>query len=230
MQRSSQTVIYNLTRFFALPFFRILFFLLTRCRVTGQDNVPPDGPLLIVANHLSSADQYLLYFTVKRKMMFMAKEELFRSPAVRILARSFGAFPVYRQGIDRKALSEAYQVLDNGFVLAMFPEGARSKQAQLQPAMPGSALIALDKNVPILPVAITGTEARQRGMLWIVFHRPRVAVNIGPPFKLPVTNQTPTKKRLAELADLIMEHIARLLPPEYRGYYSTKAKTRPSGT
>ena len=227
MQRFSQTFIYHLTRVFALPFFRILFRLLTRYRVTGQDNVPPDGPLLIVANHLSSADQYLLYFTIKRKMMFMAKEELFRSPAVRTLARCFGAFPVYREGIYRKALSEAYWVLDNGFALVMFPEGARSMQAQLQRAMAGSALIALDKNVPILPVGITGMEARWKGILWSVFHRPRVAVNIGRPFNLPVTHQTPTKKGLTELADLIMEHIARLLPPKYRGYYSTKAKIRP---
>lgn len=226
MQRSPQTFIYHLTRFFALPFFRILFLLFTRYRVTGQDNVPPDGPLLIVANHLSSADQYLLYFTIKRKMMFMAKEELFRSPLIGILARGFGAFPVYREGIDRKTLSEAYRALDNGFALAMFPEGARSKTAQLRPAMPGSALIALDKNVPILPVGIAGVEAREKGLLWSLFHRPRVAVNIGRPFTLPVTHQTPTKKKLAELADLIMEHIARLLPPEYRGYYATKAKIR----
>jgi 1-acyl-sn-glycerol-3-phosphate acyltransferase len=153
-------------------------------------------------------------------MMFMAKEELFRSPTLRILARSFGAFPVYRRGINRKALSEAYRVLDNGLALAMFPEGARSKRAQLQCAMPGSALIALDKKVPILPVAITGMEAKRKGMLWVFLHRPRVAINIGPPFKLPVVNQPLTKKRLAELADLIMEHIARLLPSEYRGYYS----------
>ncbi len=230
MQRSPQNIIYHLTRVFALPFFRILFFLLTRYRVSGQDNVPPDGPLLIVANHISSADQYLLYFTIKRKMMFMAKEEIFRSPAIRILARGFGAFPVYREGIDRKALSEAYRILHNGFALVMFPEGARSKQAQLQRAMPGSALIALDKKVPILPIGITGMEARWKGILWSVFHRPRVEVNIGRPFNLPVTYKTPTKERLAELADLIMEHIARLLPPEYRGNYSTKAKIRLNGT
>lgn len=224
MQRSSQIFIYHLTRLFAWPFFRILFLVFTRCRVSGQDNVPPDGPLLIVANHLSSADQYLLYSTIKRKMMFMAKEELFRSPPIRILARGFGAFPVYREGIDRKTLSEAYRALDNGFALAMFPEGARSKTAQLRKAMPGSALIALDKNLTILPVGITGVEAREKGLLWSLFHRPQVVVNIGRPFTLPVTHQTATKKKLAELADLIMEHIAQLLPPEYRGHYATKAK------
>lgn len=225
MQRASQTFVYHLTRFLALPLFRILFLVFTRCRVAGQDNVPPDGPLLIVANHLSSADQYLLYITIKRKMMFMAKEEIFRSLPIRLLARGFGAFPVYSKGIDRKTLSEAYRALDNGFALAMFPEGARSHTAQLRKAMSGSALIALDKNLTILPVGITGVEAREKGLLWSLLHRPQVAVNIGCPFTLPVTHQKATKKKLAELADQIMEHIAQLLPPEYRGHYATK----PSG-
>ena len=224
MQRASQTFIYHLTRFFAWPLFKVLFLIFTRCRVTGQQNVPSDGPLLIAANHLSSADQYLLYLAIKRKMMFMAKEELFRSLPIRLLARGFGAFPVYGEGIDRKTLSEAYRALDNGFALAMFPEGARSKTAQLRPAMPGSALIALDKNLPILPVGITGVEVREKGLLWSLRHRPQVAVNIGRPFTLPVTTQTAPKKQLTELADLIMEHIARLLPPEYRGHYTKKAK------
>ena len=224
MQRHPPNFSYHLTRFIALPLFRILFFLLIRCRVTGQNNVPPDGPLLIVTNHLSNADQYLLYFTIKRKMMFMAKEELFRSPLIRVLVRGFGAFPIYGEGIDRRTLSEAYRVLDKGFALAMFPEGARSRQAQLRRARPGSAMIALDKNLPILPVGIAGIEARWNGILWSVFHRPRITVNIGPTFTLPATHQTPTKKKLVELSDLIMEHIARLLPPEYRGYYATKAQ------
>jgi 1-acyl-sn-glycerol-3-phosphate acyltransferase len=165
-----------------------------------------------------------MYITIKRKMMFMAKEELFRSPPIRLLARGFGAFPVYGEGIDRKTLSEAYRALDNGFALVMFPEGARSKTAQLRKAMPGSALIALDKNLTILPVGITGVEAREKGLLWSLWHQPRIAVNIGRPFTLPITHKTATKKKLTELADLIMEHIARLLPPEYMGYYATKAK------
>lgn len=232
MQRSRQNFVYHLVRFCALPFFRILFFVLTRYQVSGQDNVPRNGPLLIVANHLSSADQYLLYFNIKRKMMFMAKEEIFHSLPIRILARSFGAFPVYRRGINRKTLSEAYQALDNGFALVMFPEGARSKTAQLRKAMPGSALIALDKNVTILPVGIIGTEVREKGILWSFFHRPRIKVNIGRPFKLPTVRQKPTKKKLEELADLIMEHIAELLPPKYRGYYAkeeTKNQRASSG-
>jgi 1-acyl-sn-glycerol-3-phosphate acyltransferase len=212
------------TRVFALPFFRVLFSILTRYRVAGQENIPKHGPLLIVANHLSDSDQYLMYFTIKRRMMFMAKEELFRSPVTRVLAMGFGAFPVCQNGVSRKALVEAYRVLDRGLALAMFPEGARSRDARLRRALPGTALIALDKKVPILPVGIIGMEAKWKGIPWAAIHRPRISVNIGRPFYLPDMRHRPTKTELSELADSIMEHVARLLPPEYQGYYAPASK------
>ena len=224
MQRRFQEALYRTTRFFALPFFRVLFSILTRYRVVGQENVPKHGPLLIVANHLSDSDQYLLYFTIKRRMMFMAKEELFRSPVIRVLAMGFGAFPVRQNGVSRKALANAYRILDSGLALAMFPEGARSRDAGLRRALPGTALIALDKKVPILPVGITGMEAKWKGIPWAAIHRPRISVNIGRPFYLPDTRHRPTKAELTGLADSIMEHIARMLPPEYQGYYAPASK------
>jgi 1-acyl-sn-glycerol-3-phosphate acyltransferase len=231
MQRRFQEALYRTTRFFALPFFRFLFSILTRYRVTGQENVPRHGPLLIVANHLSDSDQYLMYFTIKRRMMFMAKEELFRSPGIRALAVAFGAFPVSQNGTSRKALGEAYRVLDRGLALAMFPEGARSRDAGLKRALPGTALIALDKKVPILPVAITGMEAKWNGIPWAAVHRPRIGITIGPPFSLPDITHRPGKAELSRLADSIMEHVARLLPPEYRGYYASASKDeRPDQT
>jgi 1-acyl-sn-glycerol-3-phosphate acyltransferase len=229
MQRRFQEALYLTTRFFALPFFRVLFSILTRYRVTGQENVPKHGPLLIVANHLSDSDQYLMYFTIKRRMRFMAKEELFRSPRIRLLATAFGAFPVSQNGVSRKALGEAYRVLDRGLVLAMFPEGARSRNAKLRRALPGTALIALDKKVPILPVAITGMEAKWNGIPWAAVHRPRVSITIGPTFSLPDIPHRPGKAELSKLADSIMENIARLLPPEYRGYYASPPKNDQEG-
>jgi 1-acyl-sn-glycerol-3-phosphate acyltransferase len=213
-------ILYWTTRFFAFPFFKILFGVLTRYEILGQDNVPQRGPLVIVSNHLSDSDQYLLYIAIKRRLAFMANDELFRSPAVKLLAMGFGAFPVHRNKIDRKAITDAYQVLDKGVALVMFPEGARSRSAQLRPALSGTALIALEKKVPILPVGITGMEAKWKGIPWAAIHRPRVGLNIGRPFSLPEQNRKLTNKRLGVLTDYIMGHIAALLPPEYRGYYA----------
>ena len=208
-------------RWLIFLFSRMMFLLLTRRRVKGIENVPKQGPLLIVSNHLGYADQYLLASSLNRKIIFMAKEELFRSRVIRVLAQAFGAFPVRRGGImDRKALQLSNQVLDDGLALAMFPEGTRSKTAQLQPAFPGSALIALHNGVPILPVAITGIEQANKGLVWGLLHRPEVMVNIGCPFYLPPVNDKLTKAELNKLANCIMEHIAELLPPEYRGYYA----------
>jgi 1-acyl-sn-glycerol-3-phosphate acyltransferase len=111
----------------------------------------------------------------------------------------------------------------------MFPEGARSKNAKLRRALPGTALIALDKKVPILPVAITGMEAKWKGIPWAAVHRPRISVTIGPPFSLPDIAHRPGKAELSRLADSIMEHVARLLPPEYRGYYTSVSKDEREG-
>jgi 1-acyl-sn-glycerol-3-phosphate acyltransferase len=187
---------------------------LTRYEILGQDNVPQRGPLLIVSNHLSDSDQYLIYIAIERRLAFMANDELFRSPVVRILATGFGAFPVHRNKIDRKAIMDAYQVLDKGVALVMFPEGARSRSAKLQLALSGTALIALGKKVPILPVGITGIEAKWKRIPWAAIRRPRVRLNIGRPFPLPEDNRKPTNKKLRVLTDYIMEHIVDLLPPE----------------
>ncbi len=197
---------------------RMLLLLLTRWRVTGIENVPSQGPVLVVANHLNLADPPLLFVSLGRKVVFMAKEELFRSRFIGYFIRGLGAFPVHRGQLDRKALRQADQLLANGMALVTFPEGTRSKNAQLQPAFPGSALIALRSGVPILPVGITGTE-RIKGVAWLL-RRPQVTVNIGHPFHLPPASSKLTKVELAELTNYIMGRIAELLPQEYRGNYA----------
>jgi len=195
---------------------RALFALLTRLEVKGKENIPRQGALLVVANHLNLADPPLLGISLERRMMFMAKEELFRSKLTAYFVSSFGAFPVHRRRLDREAIRQSQQVLADGLALIMFPEATRSKTARLQPAFPGSALIARRSGVPILPVGISGTEG-VKGIGWI-WHRPRITVNIGRPFYLPSSKKL-TKAGLAENTSSIMERIAELLPPKYRGVY-----------
>ncbi len=201
-----------------------MLLLLTRWQVKGGENVPSQGPLLIIANHINFVDPPLLGVSLSRKVAFMAKEELFRSRLSSYLIRRLGAFPVRRGQLDKKALRQAYRLLADGQALAMFPEGSRSRNAQLQPAFPGSALIAARSGVPVLPVGITGTE-KIKGLAWIL-RRPQVTVNIGHPFHLPPASSKSTKVELAELTNFIMGRIAELLPPEYRGIYAGKEITR----
>ncbi len=199
---------------------RMLLLLLAQWRVRGRENMPEQGPLLIVANHINLADPPVLAVSIRRKAMFMAKEELFRSRFSRFFMRGLGAFPVRRGRLDRGALRRAEQLLAQGSALIMFPEGQRSKNAQLQPAFAGSALVAVRSDVPILPVGITGTE-KIKGRAWL-FRRPRITVNIGHPFCLPAVNGKLTRAELAQLTNFMMEHIAELLPPEYRENYVGK--------
>jgi len=202
-----------------------MLLLFTRWQVKGRENIPSKGPVLIIANHINLADPPLLSVSIGRRVIFMAKEELFRSKVVGYLIRNFGAFPVNRRQKDRHALRQANRVLADGMALVMFPEGKRSHNAQLQPAFPGSALIAArNRSVPIIPVGISGTE-KIKGVGWPL-RRIKITVNIGPPFYLPHTNGKLSKVERSQLTTFMMEHIAGLLPLEYRGNYSKKRKLK----
>ena len=196
----------------------MLLLLLTRWQIKGRENMPSQGALLIISNHINIVDSPLLVVSLRRRVIFMAKKELFQSRVIGYFISGFGAFSVHRGHLDKKALYQVHQLLADGQALVMFPEGTRSRNAQLQHAFPGAALIASRSGVPIVPVGITGTE-KIKGLAWML-HRPRITVNIGRLFYLPQVNNKLTKVELAELTNSIMEHIAELLPPQYRGIYT----------
>jgi len=199
---------------------RILLLLSTRRQVRGKENIPSQGPLLVVANHLSLADPPLLNISIEREVKFMAKAKLFRFRVLSAFMRGLGAFPVHRGRPDRKALRQAEQVLAQGSILIVFPEGMRSRHAKLQRSFSGPALIALRSGAPILPVGITGTEKIAKEA-WLL-RRPKITVNIGHPFHLPSVKGRLTSTKLDELTKCIMEHVAELLPVKYQGIYARK--------
>jgi len=210
-------------RFFypgATMLMKILLLSLSHWRVRGKENVPREGPLIVAANHLSLIDPPLLSASIPRRIVFMAKEELFRSPRGSFFVRAFGAFPVRRGRMDREALRQALMVLQEGQVLGMFPEGKRSTNTQLQEAQTGASLIATHSGAPILPVGISGSE--NVSGLGFIFKRPEITVTIGRPFSLPSIQEGQTGRQLGELTALVMERIAEVLPQSYRGGYSDR--------
>ncbi len=102
----------------------------------------------------------------------------------------------------------------------MFPEGKRSKDFRLQQGFPGAALIALQTGVPVVPIALTGTE-NIYNLKWAFFHHPTITVTIGKPFQ-PAAVDKPTREQRNQLCDEMMYKLAELLPPSYRGVYGDK--------
>jgi len=209
--------------YFGRVVIHLLIFPLAGWEVKGRANVPERGPVLVVCNHLHIADPPIVAASLPLKSVFMAKEELFRGRWSRFWVENFGAFSVSRGGADREAIRRAEDWLEKGVSLIMFPEGGRSPNARMQPALPGAALIALHSGVPILPVSITGTEnlkkLKLKTILWCVFHRPKITVTIGLPFQPQTVQGILPKDRRHDLMNDMMGKIAALLPPQYRGAY-----------
>ena len=133
--------------------------LCSRLEVLHADRVPREGPAILVANHLTNADPVLVCACAPRTLRVMAKRELFELPLVGWTLWAFGAFPVRRWSADLGALRAGRNHLRAGRAVLVFPEGTRSESRALQPALPGSAVLALLGGAPVVPVAITGMEA-----------------------------------------------------------------------
>lgn len=200
----------------AVPVVKLWFSSVSRLHVVGQENVPKNGPLIVAANHLSLVDPPLIGGFFPRRIVFMAKDELFSFPSG-LLIRALGAFPARKTKVSVEALRRALGVLDDGQVLGIFPEGKRSFDCEMQKAELGVAFIAHRSGVPIVPVGISGSEAFEYS--GAMFKRPKVTVAIGQPFSFSKSEGRLTREQLTHTADVIMERIGDLLPREYRGVY-----------
>lgn len=184
----------------AIPLFKILF----PYRVVNKNCLPPTGKFIVCSNHISMKDPIFIGITQKRLPHFMAKEELFHNKFVAAVIRKLGAFPVYRGAGDAKAMETAFDVLRQGKVLGIFPEGTRSKDGNLLRPKPGIAIFASQEKAPILPVAIVAKNGKVRP-----FHK--TAIVYGEPIQpeeLGIT--TGSGPELRNASRLIMSRIAAL--------------------
>ncbi len=153
-----------------------------RMEVIGIDNIPEKGGLILASNHVSYLDPVVLGTSIKRKIYFIAKKEVFNNIFSSFILRNLNAFPVNRENIDIFAFKKAISILKEGEVLGIFPEGTRSSNGELQELKLGVLKIAKKAGVPILPVGITGThKIYPQGKKLPVLFKYKIVVNYGVP-------------------------------------------------
>ena len=179
----------------------------------GTENIPERGPFVVVANHASFLDPYMIgYTSLQRQVGFMAKEELFRVPLFGPFIRRCGAFPVKRNSRDMEAVNQFHDFLNSGKPLVVFVEGTRTLDGELQAAKKGSGMLLYNAKVPVIPAYIDGTfHCWPKGKL---LPKPGpICVTYGAPVPLDdLYGEKPEKITYAKIANRVMEHIAKLKP------------------
>jgi 1-acyl-sn-glycerol-3-phosphate acyltransferase len=137
---------------------RVVVRLWWRPRVYGRAFVPETGPVILAPVHRSFADFVFTAVTTERKLFFMAKDSLWKSRFLGWLLLTLGAFPVHRESADREALARAEEVLRQGGLLVLFPEGARQEGTEVQPLLEGAAFLAARTGARIVPVGIGNSD------------------------------------------------------------------------
>ncbi|MEV0250628.1 lysophospholipid acyltransferase family protein [Nocardia sp. NPDC050712] len=136
-----------------------------RPTVEGAENIPSDGPAILAGNHLSFADWLFAPLTSKRRINYLAKAEYFNTPGLKGAFQKWfftttGQYPIDRTGADsaEDALNAARKLLDEGRLVGLYPEGTRSPDGRLYKGKTGLARLALETGVPVIPVAVIGTD------------------------------------------------------------------------
>ena len=194
---------------------------LARLNVSGQANIPAQGGLLLVSNHLSAFDIPVFGVTFERQAVVFIASKHRHNLIIAPIVQGSGCIWVQRGEADRAALKAALGVLKDGLALALAPEGTRSPTHALQPGKTGAAYIATRAGVPILPVVTWGVEQIKSALPRL--RRAEVFVRYGRPFRLP-DDPHARGEALETYTTEIMCRLAALLPEAYRGAYANQPR------
>lgn len=204
---------------------RKLFAVFARLEVEGLSRVPLQGGYILAVNHLGRLDAPLVFATVDREdCTALVADKYKKNPFFSWLVVTVHGIWIHREDADIHALREARAFLQSGGMLGIAPEGTRSQTGALDIAKTGVAYIADKAGVPVIPVAITGTEKAVQSLLH--FRRPRITMRFGEPLRLPPVTRGDRDAVLQRNTDEIMCRIAAMLPPGYRGVYGSHPRLR----
>jgi 1-acyl-sn-glycerol-3-phosphate acyltransferase len=198
---------------------------LTNTQFLGVENIPASGGVLIATNHLSRMDIPVLFMIPNRpEMTALVTTKYLQYPLIRWFIVSANGIWLDRDTADFGAFRSAIQALNAGKALGISPEGTRSKTGLLQEGKSGVALLALRAQVPIVPVAITGTKGSFKKT--ITLQHPSISAEFGPLIPTPVLDRNNREEQLKKLTDEIMCQIAAMLPESTRGFYANHPRLK----
>jgi 1-acyl-sn-glycerol-3-phosphate acyltransferase len=207
-------------RVFAQGLVKLVCKICLKISVEGLENFPKHGPALMVINHLGDADLPALISVLPYTPDALGKIELYDFPILGKLMDYYGIIWLHRGRPDKRAMRAALDGLAEGRVIGIAPEGRYSLTGALEEGTGGAAFLAYKSGVPVLPIAITGTENEKVYGNMKKLRRTAVQVKVGKMFSL--NEQVSAKKEaVPEGTRLIMRALADLLPEEYRGAYSS---------
>jgi 1-acyl-sn-glycerol-3-phosphate acyltransferase len=200
--------------------------------VEGAENLPESGGAILASNHLSFSDSFFLPLMVQRRVTFLAKSEYFTTPGLkgalsRIFFSGIGQVPVDRDDKDaaRGALTAGVRILKEGKLLGIYPEGTRSPDGRLYKGKTGVARMALEAQVPVIPVAMVNTDKLQPTGRRMPRLRPRPGIKFGKPLDFS-RYEGLAGDRFVErsMTDEIMYELMQLSGQEYVDLYAAKVK------
>jgi 1-acyl-sn-glycerol-3-phosphate acyltransferase len=190
--------------------------------VSGVENIPPGGPLVVYFNHVNLSDPVLVCAALPRALIPLSKEENMRIPILGAIARGYGSIPVRRGELDTRAFRQSLAVLQQGGVLLVAPEGTRSGDGRLQSAKDGFTIMALGGGGTPIPVAVIGQE-RFRSRLRRL-RKTRITIRVGHPFRFIGTEGARNRRGdISAMTTDAMRELAVLLPAPNRGAYAEGA-------
>jgi 1-acyl-sn-glycerol-3-phosphate acyltransferase len=193
----------------------------TICRIDVNElkQVPRNGPLILIGNHINFLEApVILPHLNNPNVTGLVKRETWKNPLFNFLFNQWGGIPIDRGVVDREAFRRSLEALEQGKILAVSPEGTRSKTGLLLQAKPGVTALVLRSQAPLLPVAFYGYENFWENLKRL--RRTDFHIRVGRPFRIRFEEGSPDKESRQLIADEIMYKIAELLPEQYRGYYS----------
>lgn len=191
-------------------------------RVEGAENVPASGPSILMINHIAFIDSIVVMHVLKRNIVPLAKVEVYNYPVVGVFPHLWGVIPVRREEFDRRAVTQVLQVLKAGEIVLVAPEGTRSPS--LTQGKEGIAYLASRTGVPVVPVAIDGTEGFPALRFSRAWRGPGAHLRFGRPFRYRPELQKPGREMLRKMTDEAMYLLAAMLPEARRGFYTDLSK------